>query len=89
MTLINRALCVFVLFTALAGAWAGDSASPASPPLLRGPITGVAVDAAGNRYVTGTFTATQDFDPRPGSADIKAGVGGDDVFITRIDADGT
>ncbi|MBN2353694.1 MAG: SBBP repeat-containing protein [Spirochaetales bacterium] len=50
--------------------------------------TGVATDAAGNIYVTGTFPGTADFDPGPGT-DNRSSAGGYDIFLTRINADGS
>ncbi len=49
-------------------------------------VADVAVDAAGNVYVTGSFTGSVDFDPGPGSA-IMASLGGDDGFVAKYTAD--
>lgn len=44
-------------------------------------------DASGNVYVTGYFADTVDFDPGPGSYTLAA-VGGDDVYILKLNASG-
>lgn len=52
----------------------------------------VAVDAAGNSYVTGMFYGTVDFDPandRPGGADVVQSAGGGDVFVAKYAPNGT
>ena len=67
----------------------GDANVTNWPPTLRGPIVAVAEDAAGNRYVTGSFQGGMDFDPRPGSIQVRGAAGQTDVFVTRIDADGS
>ncbi|MCB0783243.1 MAG: hypothetical protein KDC02_03265, partial [Flavobacteriales bacterium] len=46
------------------------------------------VDAAGNSYVSGYFFGTADMDPGSGVEELIA-VGGADVFIVKINADGT
>lgn len=49
----------------------------------------MAVDAAGNIYITGQFARTADFDPDPASNyDLTAGSALLDVFITKLDNDG-
>ncbi|HEX7449260.1 MAG TPA: SdrD B-like domain-containing protein, partial [Pirellulales bacterium] len=48
---------------------------------------GLAVDSASNIYVAGTFVNTADFDPGPGSALLTSN-GGDDIFVTKLNADG-
>jgi hypothetical protein len=45
---------------------------------------GVAVDAAGNAYVGGRFAGTVAFGP-----DQRTALGGDDAFLTKLDAAGT
>ena len=48
---------------------------------------GVAVDAAGNVYVTGRFSGTVDFDPGVGVASATA-VGQTDSYVLKLDASG-
>jgi len=48
---------------------------------------GVTTDDAGNIYLTGYFSVTQDFDPNAG-VNNETSNGGDDVFILKLDADG-
>ncbi len=58
------------------------------PPIVRGTVTNVAFDESGNRYLVGYFTGTGvDFDPTSGD-DQHDSEGGDDVFVTRFDANG-
>jgi hypothetical protein len=47
----------------------------------------MAVDSAGNVTTTGYFTGTVDFDPGPGVFNLTS-AGGNDVFISRLDASG-
>ena len=51
-------------------------------------VLAVASDAAGNAYVTGSFSGTIDFDPGPGQA-VGTSVGGDDFFAASYDPAGT
>jgi Beta-propeller repeat len=49
--------------------------------------SGIAVDATGNVYTTGTFQATADFDPDPGVASLTT-VGSNDVFVSKLNTSG-
>ena len=49
--------------------------------------TDMAVDAAGNSYLTGLFQGTADFDPGPGSFSLTS-AGGSDVYIVKLTARG-
>lgn len=52
----------------------------------------MAVDAAGNNYVTGFFYDTVDFDPANdslGGADVLTSRGGGDIFVARYAPDGS
>lgn len=51
-------------------------------------LFGLDVDAAGNSYCTGYFWGTSDMDPGPGVEELTA-VGGADLFLVKINADGT
>jgi len=48
----------------------------------------VAVDVSGNIYVTGYFSGTANFDPG-GGGDSHMSAGNEDIFITKINADGS
>lgn len=48
---------------------------------------GVAVDASGNVYVTGSFSGAVDFDPGAGVTTLTSN-GGLDIFILKLDASG-
>ncbi len=47
----------------------------------------VAVDAFGNVYTTGFFVGKEDFDPGAGITNLSS-VGGDDVFVQKMNASG-
>src|SRR5207245_880879 len=49
---------------------------------------GIAVDVAGNAYVTGS-TASADFPATPGAFDTTFNGGGFDAFVTKLNAAGT
>ena len=48
----------------------------------------IAVDASGNVYTTGGFFLTADFDPGLGIYNLAAIGGGEDIFISKLDASG-
>jgi len=48
----------------------------------------IAVDGAGNVYVTGFFTSTVDFDPDPASVANRTSAGSNDVFLAKYSASG-
>ena len=48
---------------------------------------GIAVDAAGNVYTTGTFRTTVDFDPGAGVSNLTSN-GGYEIFVQKLDASG-
>jgi hypothetical protein len=48
---------------------------------------GIAVDGAGNIYVTGSFSGTADFDPSAANVPLDS-AGGTDVFLVKLDATG-
>ena len=70
----------------------GDAVAATYPPIIQGGPTGnnqsLALDAAGNRYISGAFSGTRDFNPGVGS-DIKVSAGNNDAFVTRYNADGS
>ena len=45
----------------------------------------VAVDASGNVHTAGTFAATADFDPGPGTFNLTSAGGPGDAFISKLD----
>ncbi len=49
---------------------------------------GIATDSGGNVYTTGSFSSTADFDPDTNIFNL-ASAGGDDVFISKLDANET
>jgi hypothetical protein len=50
---------------------------------------GIEVDSSGNIYTTGIFYNTVDFDPGPDTANLTATAGDADVFISKLNPDGT
>lgn len=49
---------------------------------------GIAVDAAGNAYITGLFTGADDFDPGPGNLNLMAPFGMSDRYVWKLDPAG-
>ncbi|MCS3795014.1 SBBP repeat-containing protein [Niastella sp. OAS944] len=49
--------------------------------------TGIAVDASGAVYSTGSFEGTVDFDPGTGTQDLTS-TGQEDIYISKLDASG-
>ena len=49
----------------------------------------VSRDASGNIYVTGSFSGTVAFGADFGGSDVKTSAGSFDIFVTRINANGT
>lgn len=58
-----------------------------TPPTGVGIGLSIATDASGNVYSTGYFLATFDFDPNGGVYN-KTSVGSQDIFISKLDANG-
>jgi hypothetical protein len=50
---------------------------------------GIVTDTSGNVYVTGRFTGTVNFGADFGTTDNKTSAGGHDIFIARINSNGT
>jgi hypothetical protein len=50
---------------------------------------GIATDTSGNVYVTGHFWETVDFGADFGTTDVRISAGDEDIFITRINPDGS
>ncbi|MCK7580940.1 MAG: hypothetical protein MZV65_38570 [Chromatiales bacterium] len=63
-----------------AGQMGGDSAHPGQHL--------VAVDAAGNQVIIGSFRDTVDFDPDPNSTFYLTAKGYSDIFIQKLDVNG-
>jgi len=79
---------LWITIAALACAYlpaATDLIASSVPPAAAGFVNGIVTDAAGNRYVTGFYAGTQDFNPGIG-ADERTALG-IDVFVTRFNAD--
>jgi hypothetical protein len=51
-------------------------------------VSGLKVDSSGNVYTTGTFYGTADFDPGTGVSNLTS-AGGYDVFISKLNSDGS
>ena len=49
---------------------------------------GIAVDGSGNSYVTGSFEGTATFGPGEANVTPLTSVGGADIFVAKVDADG-
>lgn len=49
--------------------------------------TGMALDSAGNIYITGGFDQTVDFDPGPGTS-FRVSAGDADIFLLKLDPNG-
>lgn len=49
---------------------------------------GLAIDASGNCYVTGSFSGTADFDPAAATTQNLVSTGNQDVFLAKYDASG-
>jgi hypothetical protein len=64
-----------------------DAIATATPPVVQGYVQCMAIDTNGNRYITGSFNSTADFNPK-GGEDSKS-PSGSDAFITRYNADGS
>lgn len=89
----NMAFKFFLFFVLLSGY--RQATAQAGPPFYKGTITynysgtgtsvsfGTAVDQSGNRYVTGGFSGTVDFDPGAGTANFTSTDAGTDIFITK------
>src|SRR5262249_48819498 len=50
---------------------------------------GIAIDGSGKAYVTGSFSGTVDFNPGNGGNDNQSSNGGTDIFVWKLNADGT
>lgn len=48
----------------------------------------IAVDANGNVYVAGNYNGTADFDPNPQATSTLTAVGGDDIFVVKLNSSG-
>jgi hypothetical protein len=52
-------------------------------------VSDITIDAKGNLYLTGWFEGTADFASDFGRSDIKTSAGGPDIYVSRINADGS
>jgi|GEM_PF-3340782 len=52
-------------------------------------VTSVAIDSLGNMFIAGSFENTIDFGAAWGSVDEKTSIGGSDIFIMKINSDGS
>ena len=50
-------------------------------------VNSIKIDASGNRYVTGSFNGTEDFDPSGSTANLTS-AGGTDIFIAKYNSSG-
>lgn len=62
--------------------WAKNMGGPGSDI-----VNSIAVDLAGNVYITGQFQGTADFDPNAGVFNLTS-ASGDDTFISKLDVSG-
>jgi hypothetical protein len=51
-------------------------------------VGGIAIDASGNIYTTGTFRGTVDLDPSLTGTTNRVSAGGTDIFISKLDSNG-
>lgn len=77
---------LFAIFLFSFSSFASDTEATAL--IIRGYVSGLAVDGGGNKYVTGSFYDSEDFNPGA-ATDTKTPVGWTDLFVTRYNADGS
>lgn len=82
---VRRAIVLMLL--TIVSASGSDAVATAVPPVAQGYVQFMAIDADGNRYITGSFDGNVDFNPNTGE-DSKTS-SGTDAFITRYNADGS